>query len=97
MNRRYPLQAVLDMERCTVHELSTWTGIDYRTLKRWKRDGLAPRAAERLAHARGTHPVEFWPTFFDDLIAHQEELAERRRARNTAYKRRRRLRQREGS
>ena len=36
------------------------------SIARWRRDGLAPEAADVLAVKLGMHPVDIWPSWFDD-------------------------------
>lgn len=40
-------------------------GIDDRTVVYWKRHGLGPEAADRLAIALGRHPGDIWPEWWD--------------------------------
>jgi transposase-like protein len=40
-------------------------GVDRAQLGRWRRTGVTPSTADRLAVRLGFHPAELWPQWFD--------------------------------
>ncbi len=64
VNIRFPLSA-LGESNLTL--LSAQTGINLRTLNRWKTNGVPLFAADRIAVSLGTHPALVWPDWYQHL------------------------------
>lgn len=52
--------------RTAIHELATRSGISRKSFQRYERNGMDAFQADRVAIRLGFHPVEIWPTWFDD-------------------------------
>ena len=59
IERRYPRQVFDDPT------LGVWFGVSRDTVQNWRRRGLDPWQADRLATAAGFHPCQVWPEWCD--------------------------------
>lgn len=62
--RRFSIEPCLAHH--TISDLARTIGIDRAQVQRWKRVGLTPPAADRVAIALGHHPFELWPDWYDE-------------------------------
>jgi len=72
MTARYPaapLIAMFDDIPTAAHVMATTE----RTIHRWVTGGLSPVTADQAAVRVGLHPVDLWPTWFDDALAEDAE------------------------
>lgn len=66
--RRYDLSELVALTRWTWTRLQQSAKLSGREIMRYRRDGVSPIVASRLANICGLHPAEVWPSWFDDCV-----------------------------